>query len=61
MKWEYRTEPCDAWKSFWMMWGRIDEQLLTGRLNELADEGWELVTVSETSYGRPPKEPPRWS
>ncbi len=50
MKWEYKTEFCEAWKSFGMMWGKIDAQKVTNQLNELAEEDWELVGVSETSY-----------
>ena len=52
MKWEYETELFDAWKSFGMMWGKTETQKLTDRLNELAEDDWELVAASETSSRR---------
>jgi len=45
MKWEYKTELCEAWKSFGVMWGKIDAQKLTDRLFQLAEEDWELVSA----------------
>ena len=55
MKWEYRTELCDPWVGFLTGWGwegKIDAQGLTDRLNELSEEGWELVTASEQYHRR---------
>jgi hypothetical protein len=45
MKWEYRTIMVEA--SGWVG-GEIDAQKFTERLNQLGEEGWELVSVASS-------------
>jgi hypothetical protein len=48
-KFEYRILDVKA-GGFWG--GRVDEQALTNKLNELGREGWELVSTVDTEiYG----------
>ena len=47
MKWEYRTLVLPA--TGFLLGGKIDAEKLTNRLNELGDEGWELVSVFDTN------------
>jgi len=47
MKWEYMTLMLPA-KGF-LLGGSIDAQKLTDRLNQLGNEGWELVNVFDTN------------
>ena len=47
MRWEYMTLMIPA--SGWILGGKIDAQKLTDRLNERGSEGWELVSVFDTS------------
>ena len=50
MKWEYKTIEL-ATTGF--SGGRLNERLLDERMNELGEEGWELVSAFDTnqSYG----------
>lgn len=47
MKWEYTTVLADARKGFGG--GKFDVQALTDHLNELGEQGWELVTSFGTN------------
>ncbi len=47
MQWEYITLVFGA-KGF-LMGGKLDAELLNRRLNELGQEGWELVSVFDTN------------
>jgi len=47
MKWEYMTLMLRAHGVFFG--GSIDGQTLTDKLNQLGKEGWELVSVFDTS------------
>jgi hypothetical protein len=47
MKWEYATVMFEA--SGWFVGGALDGEKLNNRLNELGQEGWELVTVFDTN------------
>ena len=47
MKWEYMTLMLPA--SGFVLGGNIDAQKLTDRLNERGSEGWELVSVFDTT------------
>jgi hypothetical protein len=47
MKWEYRTLMFDALG--WFVGGELDGEKFNNRLNELGEEGWELVTVFDTN------------
>ena len=46
-KFEYETLMMDA-KGFWGG-GKIDEQMLKARLNEMGRQGWELLEISTTN------------
>ena len=48
MKWEYSTVMFEA--SFWGHGGKFDEHKLNERLNQLGQDGWEMVSVFDTSY-----------
>jgi hypothetical protein len=48
MKWEYRTVMFDA--SGWFLGGKLDGQKFNDRLNQLGEEGWELVSVFDTNF-----------
>ncbi|HYG36423.1 MAG TPA: DUF4177 domain-containing protein, partial [Clostridia bacterium] len=48
MKWEYRTVMFEA--SRWFLGGQIDGQKFNDRLNELGEEGWELVNAFDTNF-----------
>jgi Domain of unknown function (DUF4177) len=45
-KWEYRTVKFDA-KGF--LGGVVDTQTLDAQLNQLGEQGWELVSVFDTN------------
>lgn len=47
MKWEYMTLMLSA--SGFLLGGKIDVQELTDKLNERGEEGWELVSVFDTT------------
>ncbi len=47
MKWEYMTLVFAATGFFYG--GKLDGEKLTDRLNELGQEGWELVSVFDTN------------
>ena len=47
MKWEYMTLMLPA--TGFVLGGDIDAQKLTDRLNERGSEGWELVSVFDTT------------
>lgn len=34
----------------WFLGGKLDGQRFNDRLNELGEEGWELVTVFDTNF-----------
>jgi hypothetical protein len=48
INWEYKTLTFEA-AGFWSGGGKLDAQLLTGQLNELGSEGWELVSIFDTT------------
>jgi Domain of unknown function (DUF4177) len=48
MNWEYRTVMFDA--SDWFLGGRLDGQQFNDRLNQLGEEGCELVSVFDTNF-----------
>ena len=48
MKWEYRTVKLHA-KQGWG--GEFDAQAFDRLLNELGDQGWELVSITDTNLG----------
>jgi hypothetical protein len=53
-KWQYRTL---KFKTKGLLGGRIDETEFTKSLNELGEQGWELVTSFATSrQGGPTRE-----
>jgi hypothetical protein len=47
MKWEYATVMFEA--SGWFLGGKLDGEKFNGRLNQLGEEGWELVSVFDTN------------
>jgi hypothetical protein len=47
MRWEYRTLLWDAGKG--LLGGNLDREGLDSQLNALGEEGWELVSASETT------------
>ena len=48
MKWEYMTAFFEA--QGWLQGGKLDGQKFTDRINQLGQEGWELVSVFDTNY-----------
>jgi hypothetical protein len=48
INWEYKTLTFEA-AGFWSGGGKLDAQLLTGQPNELGSEGWELVSIFDTT------------
>ena len=48
MKWEYRTVVFEV--SGWFVGGKLDGQKFNDRLNQLGEEGWELVSVFDTNF-----------
>ncbi len=53
MKWEYRTVKVAATG---FVGGKLDENTFTAHLNDLGDQGWELVTAFDTNQaGAQPK------
>ena len=49
MKWEYRTVKTPASGGF--LGGKFDNTAFVMRLNELGEEGWELVAATSTNQG----------
>jgi hypothetical protein len=47
MKWEYTTLMFEG--SGWFSVGNLDGEKFNGRLNELGEQGWELVSVFDTN------------
>ncbi len=47
MKWEYRTVMFAA--SGWFLGGKLDGEKFNSHLNQLGEEGWELVSVFDTN------------
>lgn len=47
MQWEYMTLVFAA--TGFILGGKLDAKKLTNRLNELGEEGWELVSVFDTN------------
>jgi hypothetical protein len=48
-KWEYRTVKTPASGGF--LGGKFDNTAFVMKLNELGDEGWELVAATTTNQG----------
>ncbi len=46
MKWEYKTIKI---ATTGLAGGKFDEHALTGHMNELGDQEWELVTAFDTN------------
>jgi Domain of unknown function (DUF4177) len=51
MRWEYKTVKVSA--KGWVVGGRLDEHEFDRMLNEMGEQGWELVSVITThqAYG----------
>jgi len=49
MQWEYRTVKFPASGGF--LGGRIDTASFNSRLNELGEQGWELMSAFATNQG----------
>jgi len=49
MKWEYLTAKFEA--TGWFLGGILDAQKFTDHLNQLGQQGWELVSVFDTNMG----------
>ena len=49
MRWEYRTIKFPASGGF--MGGRIDAETFNQRINELGEQGWEVVNTFVTNQG----------
>jgi hypothetical protein len=47
MRWEYRTVMFDV--TGWFLGGVLDGAKFNDRLNQLGEEGWELVSVFDTN------------
>jgi hypothetical protein len=47
MKWEYTTLMFEA--EGWLLGGVLNGEKFNNRLNELGEEGWELVNVFDTN------------
>jgi hypothetical protein len=47
--WDYRTLKFPARGGF--LGGNVDESVLNTRMNELGEQGWELVTAFATHQG----------
>ncbi len=47
MKWEYTTVTFEA--KGWFLGGILDEKQFNQRLNQMGQEGWELVSVFDTN------------
>jgi len=50
MKWEYTTIMLSA-SGFWLG-GKLDGQAFTDKLNELGQQGWDLVSAFDTNMLR---------
>ncbi len=48
MKWEYMTIMFEA--TGWFLGGKLDGKKFTERLNELGEQGWEMVSVFDTNF-----------
>lgn len=48
MKWEYATFKIETTG---LMGGKLDESQLASKMNELGNDGWELVTSVATNQG----------
>ena len=48
MKWEYETVKVAATG---FVGGKLDEDTFTTHLNDLGDQGWELVAAFDTNQG----------
>jgi hypothetical protein len=47
MQWEYMTVMFEA--TGWYLGGKLDGKKFNDRLNQLGQEGWELVSVFDTN------------
>jgi len=50
MKWEYLTVMFKA-TGFWLG-GKLDGDAFNAKINELGEQGWELVSVFDTNMSR---------
>ncbi len=48
VKWEYQTLTFEA-TGFWSGGGKLETEALTSELNALGLQGWELVSIFDTS------------
>jgi hypothetical protein len=48
INWEYKTLTFEA-AGFWSGGGKLDAPLLTDQLNEWGSQGWELVSIFDTT------------
>jgi hypothetical protein len=49
MKWKYKTIKLNTMK--WFLGSELDEEKLDHYMNELGEEGWELVAAFATNVG----------
>ena len=52
MKWQYHTVAFSIGRGFFPFkaGGQVDDDEITRTLNELGNEGWELVSAFDTNY-----------
>jgi hypothetical protein len=52
MKWQYRTVALAVTRGFFpfVAGGQVADEEVTGALNQLGSEGWELVSAFDTNY-----------
>ena len=48
MSWEYKTFKLRLTEKFWT-WDRVNVSYIDSKLNDIATDGWELVTYTEIS------------
>lgn len=48
INWEYKTLTFEA-AGFWSGGGKLDAQLLEDQLNAFGSQGWELVSIFDTT------------
>ena len=51
MKWEYKTVKVSTGRKTFVGKGVVDEVRLDAVLNQLGNEGWELISLLSSNYG----------